>query len=106
MKELIVTALLALSVLGSFASALGILSARASFDRLHYVGAAAIVAPVPVAVAIVVENGITAQMSVETLLIVLVLLATNPVATHALARAFRVRTAGDLRAGAGDEIVS
>ncbi len=100
MKEVAITALLTFSVLGGLLSALGILSARTSFDRLHYIGPGVIVMPLPLTVAIVIQNGITAQISVQTLFITAILLATNPVATHAIGRALRVREMHDLRVDA------
>jgi multisubunit Na+/H+ antiporter MnhG subunit len=105
-KEGAIKALLTFSVLGGLLSALGILSARTSFDRLHYIGPGVIVMPVPLTVAIVIQNGITAQISVQTLFITAILLATNPVATHAIGRALRVREMHDLRVDATDEVLS
>lgn len=105
MKEVVIAALLAFSVLGAFLCSLGILSARTSFDRLHYISPAAIVMPIPLAAAIITENGITAQISIETFLVTIVLLATNPVATHAIGRALRAREMHDLRVDSMDELM-
>ncbi len=106
MKDAAVGTLVSLSVLAAFLSGLGILTARAAFDRLHYVSAAAIAVPIPLAVAVTLQNGFTAQASIQTWLVAAIVIATNPVATHALARAFRIRHGGDLRAHAGDEPMS
>ncbi len=106
MKEFAVVALLALSLIGAALSALGILSARSPFDRLHYMSPAVIVMPLPLTLAVIIQNGITAQISVETVLIGVILLATNPVATHAIGRALRAREMHDLRVDPLDEVIS
>ncbi len=106
MKDIAVIALVAFSVLGAFLSGLGLVSAKTSFDRLHYLSSAVIVMPVPLTLAIILQNGFSAQASIETLLLATILLATSPVTTHALGRAWRAREDGDLRARSTDDVIS
>ena len=106
MKDVAVLALVSISVVGAFLAGLGLISAKTSFDRLHYLSAAVIVMPVPLTLAIILQNGFTAQASIQTLLLATILLATSPVTTHALGRAWRAREDGELRTRPSDDVMS
>jgi monovalent cation/proton antiporter MnhG/PhaG subunit len=92
-RDVLVGLLLVLGVGVTLISSLGVLLMRDAYDRLHYTGPASTVAPVAIAAAIVVEEGLSA-VSAKTVLIVAVILFTNPLLVHATARAGRVREHG------------
>ena len=66
---------------------------RDAYDRLHYTTPAAVVAPVAIAAAVVLEERLSAA-GIKAVLIALVLVLTNPVLGHATARAARIREFG------------
>jgi monovalent cation/proton antiporter MnhG/PhaG subunit len=92
--DLAVIVLLAVGVAVTWVSCLGVLAMRDPYDRLHYTGPAAVLAPVAIAAAVVVEEGLSAA-GIKALLIALVLVTTNPVLGHATARAARIRQFGE-----------
>ncbi len=96
--RLLLTAGLALAgasvVLGS---ALALLAVRSPADRLHVVSPAATLGVALVTAAAVISEGVGAA-SAKSLLVALVIFATNPLVTHAMGRAIRVRRYGSLRA--------
>jgi monovalent cation/proton antiporter MnhG/PhaG subunit len=95
-RELAVLVLLAFGVGVTLLSCLGVLVMRDPYDRLHYTGPAAVLAPVAIAAAVVLEEQLSAA-GIKALLIALVLVVTNPVLGHATARAARIRQFGEWR---------
>lgn len=95
-REIIVYVLLGLAVLIVLASSAGILVMRDACQKLHYVSPVAVVAPVVVGLAILVQSGFT-ENSAQTWLALVFVLAGGPVLTHATIRAARIRADGDWR---------
>jgi monovalent cation/proton antiporter MnhG/PhaG subunit len=95
-RELAVLVLLALGVGVTLLSCLGVLVMRDAYDRLHYTAPAAVLAPVAIAAAVVLEERLSAA-GIKAVLVALVLVATNPVLGHATARAARIRQFGEWR---------
>lgn len=95
-REIIVYLLLGLAVLIVLASSAGILVMRDACQKLHYVSPVAVVAPVVVGLAILVQSGFT-ENSAQTWLALVFVLAGGPVLTHATIRAARIRADGDWR---------
>jgi multicomponent Na+:H+ antiporter subunit G len=93
LRELAVTALLVLGVAVTLLSCAGVLLMRDPYDRLHYTGPAAVIPPVAIAAAVVLEERLSAA-GIKALVIALVLVVTNPVLGHATARAARIREHG------------
>ena len=71
----------------------GVLVMRSAYDRLHYTAPATALGPLAIAAAIVVRESFN-QAGIKAVLVAVVLLLTNPVLTHATARAARVREHG------------
>jgi multisubunit Na+/H+ antiporter MnhG subunit len=92
--------LLGLAAVVVLASSAGILVMRDAYQKLHYVAPIAVVAPVIVALAVLVQSGWT-ENSGETWLGLLLMVAGGPYLAHATIRAARIRETGDWRAGAG-----
>lgn len=95
-REVITDALLALAVLTVAAAALGVAVMPDAYSRLHYVTPAAVVAPVLVALAVLVTEGFDLD-SGSTVLAVIFMIAAAPFLSHATVRALRVREHGDWR---------
>jgi multicomponent Na+:H+ antiporter subunit G len=95
-REVITDVLLALAVLVAAASALGVMIMPNAYARLHYVTPAAVVAPVLVALAVFVTEGLDANTG-ETVVALVFMIAAAPFLSHATMRAIRVREAGDWR---------
>jgi multisubunit Na+/H+ antiporter MnhG subunit len=101
-REIIVYLLLALAALIVLASSVGILVMRDAYQKLHYVTPAAVVAPVVVGVAVLVQSGFT-EDSAQTWLALVFVLADGPVLAHATIRAARIRAEDDWRGGLSRE---
>lgn len=81
------------------ASSIGILVMRDVYQKLHFVTPAALVAPVLVAVAVLVRQGYS-ENTTETWLALLSVVVSGPFVTHAIIRAAHHRETGDWRPGA------
>lgn len=73
--------------------ALGVLVMPTVFDRLAYLGPATSLAPFAIALAVLVNEGLSAA-TVKSFLTAAVLTVTGPIVTHITARAARVRQHG------------
>lgn len=73
-------------------SSIGVLAMRTVYDRLHYVGSAAVGAAL-VCIAVTVRESFS-LIGNKSLLIAFFLLVSGPVLTHATARAARIRERG------------
>ena len=92
--------LLGLAVLIVAGASLGVLLMRDAYQKLHFVTPAALVAPVLVALAVLVQMGLQ-ENSGETCLALFFMAIAGPYLSHATMRAIRVREKGDWRPGAG-----
>jgi multicomponent Na+:H+ antiporter subunit G len=86
-------ALLVLGVGIELACCVGVLAMRGVYDKLHYTAPATTLGAFAIAGAVVLRTPIV-QFGIKALLIAVVLLVTNPVLSHATARAARIRTFG------------
>lgn len=82
--------LLALGVGIQLLCCVGLLVARGIFDRLHFLGPACTLAPLFIAVAIVLREGFSIGGN-KALLVAVLIIGTSPALTTATARAARVR---------------
>jgi multisubunit Na+/H+ antiporter MnhG subunit len=92
MNALVFT-LVGLAVALQWLCVFGLLVMRNPFDRLHAIAPAAIVPPFLIALACLAANGFSIAAA-KAFFIALVLLASGPIMTHALARAARLREEG------------
>lgn len=95
-SQIVTDVLLALAVLVVAAAAAGVLAMKDAPARLHYVAPAAVVAPVLVAAAVFVREGLDENTG-ETLVALFFMVAAGPYLSHATIRAIRVRDRGDWR---------
>jgi multisubunit Na+/H+ antiporter MnhG subunit len=95
-REVVADALLALAVLVVAASSVGVLAMKDAAARLHFVTPAAVVAPVLVALAVFVRQGLDENTG-ETLVALFFMIVAGPYLSHATIRAIRVREHGDWR---------
>ena len=94
--------LLGLAVVIVAGAALGVLLMRDAYQKLHFVTPAALVAPVLVTLAVLVQMGMTENTG-ETCLALLFMVIAGPYLSHATMRALRVREKGDWRPGRNGE---
>jgi len=99
-QGIVADVLLGLAAAVVLVSSAGILAMRDAYQRLHYVAPIAVVAPVIVALAVLVQSGWT-ENSGETWLALLFVVIGGPFLAHATIRAARIREKGDWRPGAG-----
>ncbi|MGH9056141.1 MAG: cation:proton antiporter [Acidimicrobiales bacterium] len=99
-EEIFSDILLGLAVFLVLASGLGVLVMRDPYQKLHFVSPASLVAPILVALAVLVYKGYC-EDTTETWLALLFMLITGPFLSHATIRTARVREAGDWRPGQG-----
>ena len=90
--------LLGLAVAIVLGASLGVLLMRDACQKLHFVTPAALVAPVLVALAVLVPAGLDENTG-ETCVALLFLAIAGPYLSHATMRAIRVREKGDWRPG-------
>ena len=90
--------LLGLAVLVVAGASLGVLLMSDAYQKLHYVTPAALVAPVLVALAVLVRMGLYENTG-ETCLALFFMVIAGPYLSHATMRAIRVRETGDWRPG-------
>jgi monovalent cation/proton antiporter MnhG/PhaG subunit len=91
--DVLVTVLLVVAVLAVLISCLGMLVMRDALDQLHFTAPAATIAPVAVAVAVLLEEPLSGA-GVKAVIVAVLLVITTPVLSHATARAARIREHG------------
>jgi multicomponent Na+:H+ antiporter subunit G len=94
LRGIAIAVLLVLGVGVELACCVGVLAMRDAYDRLHFTAPATTIGPLAIAAAIVLQENLSAA-GIKALLVALALLMTNPVLTHATARAARVRELGE-----------
>jgi monovalent cation/proton antiporter MnhG/PhaG subunit len=85
-----VAVLLSIGVVIELACCVGVLVMEDAYDKLHYLGPAAIVGPLVIAAAVVARESFS-QAGVKALLTAGLLILASPVLTHATARALYIR---------------
>lgn len=78
----------------------GVLVMDDAYDKLHYLGPAAIVGPLAIAAAIVVRESLS-QAGIKALLTAGLLTVASPVLSHATARALYIRQRDHVEPGSG-----
>lgn len=101
-RTVVADVLLGLAVLIVLASSIGILAMRDVYDKLHYVTPVALVAPVIVGLAILVQSGWSVN-SLQTWLAIVFMVIAAPFLSHATIRAARIRDSGDWASAADHE---
>ena len=102
-RGILVAVLLVVGVGVTLASCVGVLVMRNAYDRLHYSAPATTIAPLAIAAAVVLEERLSAA-GIKALLVALALLVTNPVLTHAIARAACIRQFGEWTVQEGEKL--
>jgi multicomponent Na+:H+ antiporter subunit G len=97
-RDVVADVLLGLAVVTVAGAALGVLLMRDAYRKLHFVTPAALVAPVVVALAVLVQTGLQENTG-ETCLALFFMVIAGPYLSHATVRAIRVREKGDWRSG-------
>jgi monovalent cation/proton antiporter MnhG/PhaG subunit len=85
-----VAALLTFAVAVELACCVGVLVMDDAYDKLHYLGPAAIVGPLAVAAAVILRESFS-QAGIKALLTAALLIVASPVLSHAIARALYIR---------------
>jgi monovalent cation/proton antiporter MnhG/PhaG subunit len=88
--SIVVAVLIGFGVAVELACCIGVLVMEDAYDKLHYLGPAAIVGPLAIAVAVVVREALS-QAGIKALLTATLLIVASPVLTHATARALYIR---------------
>jgi len=98
LTEVIVWILVVVAFLTCAMSVLGVLlTHRNAYDGMHFTGPASSVAPVALAIAVLIDFGPFSQAGLKALLIAVLLILLNAVVVHATARALRIREHGRWR---------
>jgi multisubunit Na+/H+ antiporter MnhG subunit len=97
-RDVAADVLLGLAVVIVAGASLGVLLMRDAYQKLHFVTPAALVAPVLVALAVLVQMGLYENTG-ETCLALFFMVIAGPYLSHATMRAIRVREQGDWRPG-------
>ncbi len=94
MALIAVDALVAFGVLVLLLSVVGLFAMRDAVDKLHYVGPATTLAPLSIALAVVIEDGLTSQAGLKSLCVAFAIVVTSPIVTYATLRAIQTRELG------------
>jgi len=97
-RDVVADVLLGLAVVTVAGAALGVLLMRDAYQKLHFVTPAALVAPVLVALAVLVQMGLYENTG-ETCVALFFMVIAGPYLSHATMRAIRIREKGDWRSG-------
>jgi multisubunit Na+/H+ antiporter MnhG subunit len=97
-RDVVADVLLGLAVVTVAGAALGVLLMRDAYQKLHFVTPAALVAPLLVALAVLVQMGLQENTG-ETCLALFFMVVAGPYLSHATMRAIRIREKGDWRSG-------
>jgi multisubunit Na+/H+ antiporter MnhG subunit len=97
-RDVFADVLLGLAVVIVAGGALGVLLMRDAYQKLHFVTPAALIAPILVALAVLVQMGLYENTG-ETFLALFFLVTAGPYLSHATMRAIRIRETGDWRSG-------
>jgi multicomponent Na+:H+ antiporter subunit G len=92
-QDVVVAVLLAVGVASVLISCAGIVVMRTPMDRLHFTAPAGTIAPVVIAVAVLVEEPLSSA-GIKAVLVAVLILITTPALSHATARAARIREHG------------
>jgi len=95
-RDIVADVLLVLAVLVVVTASVGVLAMRDPYQKLHFVTPAALVAPVLVALAVLVRTGLD-ENTAETCVALLFMGIAGPYLSHATVRAIRIRDKGDWR---------
>lgn len=95
-KDVFSDVLLGLAVIIVAGASLGVLLMRDAYQKLHFVTSAALVAPILVALTVLVQMGVRENTG-ETCLALFFMAIAGPYLSHATARAIRIRETGDWR---------
>jgi multisubunit Na+/H+ antiporter MnhG subunit len=98
-RNVIIDVLLGAAVLVTLASAVGVLAMHDVYQKVHFVTPLALIAPLLVGLAVLVESGWTVNSSLIWLALLFVV-AGSPFLSHATIRAARIRETGHWQAGA------
>jgi multisubunit Na+/H+ antiporter MnhG subunit len=90
------TLLLGLTVLIFAIYGFGLVRLRGSLAKLHMLGPPAMICPVLVSLAVIIEES-TASSCIKAIIIALLVMLPAPVLTHIYGKAVRMRRVGDLR---------
>jgi multisubunit Na+/H+ antiporter MnhG subunit len=99
-RNVAVDIILAVAVALVLASAVGLLAMRDTYQRVHYLTPLALVAPLLLGLAVLVQSGSTVSSSLTWLALLFVVIA-GPFLSHATIRAVRIRQTGDWRLDQG-----
>jgi monovalent cation/proton antiporter MnhG/PhaG subunit len=95
-----VAVLLTFGVTVELACCVGALVMDDAYDKLHYLGSAAIVGPLAIAAAVVVRESLS-QAGIKAVLTAGLVIVASPVLSHATARALYIRQRDHIEPGPG-----
>lgn len=100
-RNVSVDVILAVAVALVLAAAVGLLAMRDTYQRVHYLTPLALIAPILLGLAVLVQSGYSMSSSLTWLALLFVVI-TGPFLSHATIRAIRIRETGDWRIDRGD----
>jgi monovalent cation/proton antiporter MnhG/PhaG subunit len=89
-NQIVVCALLIMGVLGFLTTSIGLLLNDDLYDQIHFLSPGSLIGSVAIPAAVLVQEGFS-QAATKAILIAILLFFSNPVLSHATARAGRIR---------------
>ncbi len=95
-RQLVAAVLLTGGVGITLICCIGVLAVRDAFDRLHFITPANTLSTALIALAVAVSKPFS-NMTLKTILLLVMMMISGPILTHATARALRIRRHGEWR---------
>lgn len=102
-REIAAALLLGIGLMGFGATSLGLLLSDDVYDQIHFLAPGSLLGSIAIPAAVVFHEGFS-QAGVKAMLIGIILIVSNPVLSHATARAPRIRRKNHLPPEAHEEI--
>lgn len=104
-NEIIVCVLLIIGVSGFAVTSIGLLLSDDMYEQIHFLAPGSLIGAVAIPAAVLVHDGFS-QAGAKAILIAILLFFSNPVLSHATARAGRIRRMQQLAPRPGEDISS
>jgi multicomponent Na+:H+ antiporter subunit G len=102
-NDIVVGVLLVIGVSGFAVTSIGLLLSDDLYEQIHFLAPGSLVGAVAIPAAVVVHDGFS-QAGAKAILIAILLFFSNPVLSHATARAGRIRRLQQLPPKPGEDI--
>lgn len=102
-NQILVCFLLVIGISGFAVTSIGLLLSDDMYEQIHFLAPGSLIGAVAIPAAVLVQDGLS-QAGVKAILIAVLLFLSNPVLSHATARAGRIRRTQQLAPKPGEDV--